>query len=208
MGNRIINDIEKYYSDKVIKFGATPEGVDWNGFESQNIRFEQLGKIFDKEIVALNHFSILDYGCGYGSLFSYLKNLKSNFSYFGFDISTDMLKQAQIIFPNEGSWLNSLPPNFKVDYVVASGLFNVKLNQSLVEWEEYILTTLNKINSICTKGFSFNILTSYSDLEYMKEYLYYASPEFFFNHCKINYSKQVAILHDYNLYEFTILVRK
>ena len=208
MGNKIINEVEKYYSDKVIKHGATPEGVDWNGLESQNIRFEQLVKIFDKEIAASSHFSLLDYGCGFGSLFSYLKNIKCDIRYFGFDISSEMLKQAGSIFPNEGSWLNTLPDNFRVDYVVASGLFNVKLNQTEKEWERYILKTLKNINSICTKGFAFNILTSYSDVEFMKKYLHYASPEFYFNYCKTNYSKQVAILHDYDLYEFTILVRK
>jgi hypothetical protein len=30
----------------------------------------------------------------------------------------------------------------------------------------------------------------------------------FFDHCKRNFSRQVALLHDYGLWEFTILVRK
>ena len=42
----------------------------------------------------------------------------------------------------------------------------------------------------------------------MRADLYYGDPCFFFDHCKTRYSKQVGLLHDYGLYEFTILVRK
>ena len=52
------------------------------------------------------------------------------------------------------------------------------------------------------------MLTKYSDKEYMRDNLYYADPLFIFDYCKRNFSKQVALLHDYGLYEFTILVKK
>jgi hypothetical protein len=92
--------------------------------------------------------------------------------------------------------------------VVASGIFNVKLDTSNEDWKEYILNTLSKLNQLSSIAFSFNILTSYSDKEYMKDYLYYADPCFLFDYCKKNFSKNIALLHDYNLYEFTILVKK
>ncbi len=205
MTNKIINEVNKYYTEKVITHGATPQGVDWNGIESQENRFEQLLKITNKEQMP---FTLLDFGCGFGSLLNYIEKTNLQLDYIGYDISEEMLKHAIVQYPNKGRWLNSIPNDLKVDYVVASGLFNVKLDQTLVDWEEYIITTLNLMNQIAVKGFSFNILTSYSDAEYMKEYLYYASPEFYFKHCKLNYSKQVSLLHDYQLYEFTILVKK
>jgi hypothetical protein len=58
------------------------------------------------------------------------------------------------------------------------------------------------------KGFAFNALTSYSDPERMKNTLYYADPCRLFDLCKREFSRDVALLHDYGLYEFTILVRK
>ncbi|MNE88029.1 hypothetical protein D3C80_1852890 [compost metagenome] len=64
------------------------------------------------------------------------------------------------------------------------------------------------MNACSRKGFSFNCLTSYSDLEYMRDYLYYGDPCFYFDYCKRAFSGQVALLHDYGLYEFTLLVRK
>jgi len=72
----------------------------------------------------------------------------------------------------------------------------------------YILDTLENINEKSKKGFSFNMLTKYSDKELMRGDLYYADPLFFFDYCKRNYSKEISLLHDYDLYEFTILVKK
>ena len=40
------------------------------------------------------------------------------------------------------------------------------------------------------------------------DYLYYADPGRLFDLCKRRYSRNIALLHDYGLYEFTILVRK
>ena len=41
----------------------------------------------------------------------------------------------------------------------------------------------------------------------MRDDLYYADPGFVFDHCKRRYSRHVALLHDYGLWEFTVLVR-
>ncbi len=45
----ILNIVDRYYSDKLSKFGTTPKGVDWNSLESQQLRFEQLLKICSEE---------------------------------------------------------------------------------------------------------------------------------------------------------------
>jgi hypothetical protein len=52
------------------------------------------------------------------------------------------------------------------------------------------------------------MLTSYSDPERMRPELYYGDPRFFFDRCKRDYTRNVALLHDYDLYEFTIIARK
>ena len=38
--------------------------------------------------------------------------------------------------------------------------------------------------------------------------LYFADPLFYFDFCKRTFALDVALLHDYGLYDFTILVRK
>jgi len=96
----------------------------------------------------------------------------------------------------------------EVDYAIASGIFNIRLESSETEWRQYVTGILDRMNRMARKGIAFNMLTSYSDAEFMKAHLYYADPCFYFDYCKRNFSRSVALLHDYGLYDFTILVRK
>jgi SAM-dependent methyltransferase len=209
---KILEDVGNYYTEKVKTFGTTPKGVDWNSEESQQMRFEQLTKVISGD----EKFSILDYGCGYGSLFGWLEEQKKSFLYEGFDISEEMLSEARkrygMSFGSDVTtgrlFGNKIPPSVEFDYVIASGIFNVKLDKTDKEWKAYITSTLRKMNKLSEKGFAFNILTKYSDKEFMKDNLYYADPGYWFDFCKKNFSKHVALLHDYPLYEFTILVKK
>jgi hypothetical protein len=75
------------------------------------------------------------------------------------------------------------------------------------DWRAYVLSTIHELNRRATKGFSFNILTSYSDAEFMQRHLFYADPTWLFDYCKQQFSRWVALLHDYPLYEFTVIVR-
>ena len=203
---KILENINHYYTDKIKMHGATPKGVDWNGEDSQFVRFEQLSKIINKDI-----FSINDIGCGYGKYFEFLQNRFSNFNYYGFDLSQEMINNAKSLYSNKGGGfmqVDNLKNIEKADYSVASGIFSVKMEHNESEWLSYILATLEEMNEKSIKGFSFNMLTKYSEKEYMRDNLYYADPLFIFDYCKRNFSKQVALLHDYGLYEFTILVKK
>jgi hypothetical protein len=62
--------------------------------------------------------------------------------------------------------------------------------------------------SLATRGLAFNVLTLYSDPEHRRRELHYADPLALFDFCKKELAPRVALLHDYPLYEFTILVRK
>ncbi|MNQ42777.1 Methyltransferase domain protein [compost metagenome] len=203
--NEIHNQISEYYASKIKEFGPIPQGVDWNSAESQELRFEVLSNLIQEQ----EHFSILDFGCGFGSMFAYFNAKYNSFEYIGFDVAEEMIIAALNKFPKQenAKWTTSLPTR-KTDYVIASGIFNVKLENSDEDWLNYILETLKKIDEYSIKGFSFNVLTTYSDAAYMKDYLYYADPSILFDYCKKNFSKNVALLHDYNLYEFSIIVRK
>ena len=94
------------------------------------------------------------------------------------------------------------------DYAVASGIFNVRLGRADADWKAYLTDSLDTLDRTSDKGFAFNCLTSYSDADKMRGYLYYADPCEIFDLCKRRYSRNVALLHDYDLYEFTILVTK
>jgi SAM-dependent methyltransferase len=206
MGYEKIRDrVREYYGERVQTFGATAKGVDWNSPESQRLRFVQLLKLFDPG----RSFSLNDYGCGYGALAAYLKDGDSSFSYCGFDICLPMISRAKELYGriDRVDFVSEEQAMTPADYTVASGVFNVRLDTSTPEWETYVLHNLGVLNALSLRGFAFNLLSKYSDPELMRGDLYYADPLFFFDYCKNNFSRFVALLHDYPLYEFTILVK-
>jgi SAM-dependent methyltransferase len=204
--SELLAEVAHYYSSKLAAHGDTPRGVDWNGEESQVLRFEQLARI----ISAPGDFTLSDIGCGYGALEDYLRPRFPGMSYTGCDISQDMVAAARARHPGAQRAqfvIGSEPPSV-ADYAVASGIFNVRLERSDAEWHDYVTATIDTLHRLSRRGFAFNCLTSYSDAEKKRDCLYYADPGRFFDLCKRRYSRDVALLHDYGLYEFTVLVRK
>lgn len=203
----ILGGVRSYYTAKVEQHGATPAGVDWNSLESQLLRFDQLLCIvrdWDRP------FSLADLGCGYGQLYDHVRPRARQFRYHGYDLSEAMVRKARELHADsvDASFTVSDRPTEAADYVVASGIFNVRLSVAEPEWKDFVLDTLAVLDAAATRGFSFNCLTSYSDASRMRADLYYANPAEIFDHCKQRFSRNVALLHDYGLYEFTVLVRK
>lgn len=202
----MLSEIAKYYSDRLTEHGESPRGVDWNGEQGQTLRFAQLCKIVEPS----SAFSLNDLGCGYGALGDFLTQRYADFSYAGIDISEKMIEAASRRHAGKPGFrfVCASEPDRLADYGVASGIFNVRLGQSGAEWTTYMADSLDKLDRTSAKGFAFNCLTSYSDADRMRDYLYYADPCEIFDMCKRRYSRNVALLHDYDLYEFTILVSK
>ena len=204
--SNLLSDVADYYSEKLQLHGETPRGVDWNGEESQTLRFEQLSRIFSTG----GGFSVNDLGCGYGAYQEYLASRYTGVVYWGIDVSPGMVQAARQRHAGStgASFVCASRPEQEADYGVASGIFNVRLGRSDPEWQEHLRATLAVLDKTSRKGFAFNCLTSYSDADKMRDYLYYADPCEVFDYCKRHFSRNVALLHDYGLFEFTILVRK
>jgi SAM-dependent methyltransferase len=203
----LLDEVATYYAGKLAEHGDTPRGVDWNGEESQMVRFAQLCKIIDSKTP---NFSLNDLGCGYGALLDYLRDKHAACTYLGVDVSHEMIKVAEQrhAAADRARFITSSEPDEVADYSLASGIFNVRLGRSDAEWFDYLQATLDVLDRTSSLGFAFNCLTSYSDEDKKRDYLYYADPCRLFDLCERRYSRQVALLHDYGLYEFTILVRK
>lgn len=202
----ILDRVERYYTARFQEFGATPKGVDWNSAESQELRFAQLLKVCDRA----SSFRIIDYGCGYGALASFLRANGYDYGYIGHELSAPMREHAISIHSFDARCSFS-GPGLEIapaDYTVASGIFNVKQDIPSDDWAAYIFETIDRMAGLSRRGFAFNVLTSYSDADRQRADLYYADPRVLFDYCKRRHSRNVALLHDYGLYEFTVLVRK
>lgn len=203
----LLNEVASYYDEKLARHGNTPQGVDWNGEQSQLLRFKQLCRVFDED---QRPFSVNDLGCGYGALFDYLRPRHPGCSYLGVDIAAGMVAAAQARHAAHGQarFQQADAPDRIADYGIASGVLNVRQGRSDEEWFAHLQGVLDTLDRSSRLGFAFNCLTSYSDPQRKRAYLYYADPCQIFALCKQRHSSQVALLHDYGLFEFTVLVRK
>lgn len=197
--------LDAYYAPRLAEHGASARGVDWNSTESQALRFEQLLRVRADR----GPCSLLDFGCGYGALAHALVGDGDAVAYCGFDVSARMIELARAHNPDPARCRFTTDPADlePADYAVASGVFNLRLDAGEPEWEAYVLQTLDTLARLGRRGFAFNLLTSWSDADRMRPDLFYADPARFFDHCKRRYSRNVALLHDYGLYEWTMLVR-
>jgi hypothetical protein len=179
--------------------------VDWNSAESQELRFRQLSSVCTEPEATVG-----DYGAGYGALLGYLREHQFTGNYRGYDISAAMVSaaRARYLADRRACFSGDEAILRGSDYVMASGIFNVKLATPLADWERYVEQTLDQLADLGRLGFSFNALTSYSDEDRMRPDLYYADPCKLFDRCKRRYSRHVALMHDYGLWEFTLIVRK
>lgn len=198
---------KEFYQRNLTQFGPSAQGVGWKNNEAQTIRFQQLIKVFNRPAFSLN-----DLGCGVGDFVSFASERLSDCEYRGYDIMEDMVTAASEKYgklKNVRFYHIYGPADMEAaDYTIASGIFNIRFRKDNDSWLDYILQTLRTMDSKSTAGFAFNILTKYSDKEFMKEELYYADPCLLFDFCKRNFSRNVALLHDYNQYDFTVIVRK
>jgi len=200
----LLRQTRQYYDGKLAEHGSTARGVDWNSEESQRLRFRELMRVIEDDPDA----SVLDYGCGYGALRSYLRERGHRGPYIGFDISQRMIEAARAANPDPATqFVSDRGMLARAGYTLASGIFNVKQTASDERWQQYVVETIEDLAAISSRGFAFNALSSYSDPEKRRSDLYYADPLELFDHCKRRISRFVSLLHDTPLYEFTLLVR-
>lgn len=199
--NGILAGVASYYEATVRQFGATARGVDWNGEESQVRRFEQL---FDA--APDGRFSLNDLGCGYGALLDHIKSRGLDVDYRGIDVAEEMIAVAQATHPGARFTVGAVPSE-PADLTVASGIFSVRLETSDEDWWRHIRDTLDVMHASSRIAFAFNCLTSFSDAERMRPYLYYADPGMVLDYCLGRFGRRVSLNHDYGLYEFTVTVR-
>jgi SAM-dependent methyltransferase len=199
----ITSTVVEYYETKLAAFGPTARGVDWKDEQSQQKRFEQLLRVLD---IGPERFTILDFGCGYGALFAFLRTRGFDCDYTGYDPSVRMIEQARAGHPN-GHFTSVWEETPAVDFVIASGVFNVRLNTNTDAWRRYVDAMLAKIDGKASQAWAVNFLTGYADAERKRDDLYYPDPWSIFDPWR-RIPRWVSLLHDYDLYEFTVGVRR
>jgi SAM-dependent methyltransferase len=189
-----------FYNFHLKKFGDRPEALRWTP-QGQLKRYQTLADIAPAS--ELNNATVLDYGCGTGDFYKFLKRRGITVKYTGVDINENFIDLAKKKYPEcTFRVMNGDDDSFEgfYDYIFICGVFNLRVPGVQDDLRD-ALTTLFKH---CNKALGLNALSSHTPVKDME--LNYTSPEDMVKFAIENLSPSVALRHDRVQHDFTLCV--
>jgi cyclopropane fatty-acyl-phospholipid synthase-like methyltransferase len=196
--------IAKHYDDCYKQHGNNHLGVDWPNYEDTLKRHQVM---FD--LVKYEDSTLLDFGCGLGHFYEWIKTNQKQVHYSGLDINENFYNSCKTKFPSQTFYHldifkdNNLP-NF--DYITINGVFTEKLELTQEEMWGFFTSVISKLWEKCNKGIAFNLMSKHVDWE--REDLFHVGLDELGWYLKDNLSRNFVIRNDYKLYEYTTYVYK
>lgn len=198
--NRAIREL---YSRRLREIGAVPAALGWNK-PKHRLRYAILA----------GHWAlsgrprpprVLDFGCGFGDLFGWLKAHELEVAYTGLDINPDLVDIARRRYPDATFLCTHSPGDLletgAFDIVMSSGVHNHRLSDNA----GFIRETFALFDRVAVEGFSLNFLSNRVNFERPDNY--YADPAGMLD-MGLGYSRRAVLRHDYMPFEFTVHVDK
>ena len=202
----MLDPLAKLFSRSVQLFGANHKAVAWRDAIRQNRRFQIFSGLM---AYAESGVTINDLGCGYGAMFEAFADeadLKDG-RYFGYDISSEMIATAQKrIRDPRATFSVSHIATEEADYSFVSGTYNMKLAVKDDPWRELVEESLIHLWSQTGRALAFNMLSSYNPRR--ESALYYASPEYFTEFCRLNLTPNLRRLDTMAPEEWTLFLMR
>ncbi len=189
-----------FYNFHLKKFGDRPEALRWTP-KGQIKRYHTLAGI--APAADLNNSTVLDYGCGTGDFYRFLKRRSINVRYTGVDINENFINLARDKYPEctfrvisaDGDELEGF-----YDYIFICGVFNLQVPGV----EDDLRNTLVTLFKHCNRGLALNALSSHTPVKDPE--LHFTSPEGMIKFAIENLSPSVALRHDRIENDFTLYV--
>lgn len=188
-----------FFDKNLMLHGDRPESVRWSS-KGQVIHYQSM-----LDIGSIKGKKILDFGCGKGDFYQFLKDRGITAEYHGYDINEKLITFAKEKFPNidfRGFDIDKDMLNEDFDYIFLCGTFNLKV-QGL---DEMIESTVTKLFERCRIALAFNALSEYNPKKDFE--LHFVSPENMFSFAVKNLSPYFSLRHDRIIYDFTMFVYK
>ena len=198
-----LDAIQEYFERTAAK-GDSYEGVAYPAPRNQTIRFDTVLRLIEPGVA---EFSVNDFGCGLAHLHDHIKakGLPMK-SYRGYDLSEPSLEVARQRLGDEVELIHGDHLTKEADYSFAVGIFNTKFEATDEEWLAFMKSVARDLFEHSTRGCAFTSLTTYA--EWREPGQFYADPMEMFAYCKEEISPRVSLLHDYPLFDWTILIRR
>jgi len=196
--------ITSFYNKRYQQQGDDISSVGWRDKTSQWLRFDMLFRDYDPR-----GKTILDVGCGFGDLYSFLsEKFGSDFHYIGIDISSELINQATKKYSATNATfyqcdLFSLREytDKAISYSVESGMLNFKIADN----NAYAEQVMQAMFILSSEGIALNFLTDQVDYQLEKNH-HFSIQDVLFWASKL--SSDFILYHDYPLWEFTIKAMK
>ena len=189
-----------FYNFHLKKFGDRPEALRWTP-QGQLKRYHMLADIAPP--AELNNSTVLDYGCGTGDFYRFLKRRGITVKYTGVDINKNFIDLARKKYPQcTFRVMNADDDEVEgvFDYIFICGVFN--LNVPGVE--EDMKNALVKLFRHCRKGLVLSALSSHTPIK--DHELHFTSPEDMLKFAIEDLSPAVALRHDRIQNDFMLYV--
>jgi len=175
------------YTRHLKDFGDSPQAVRWTP-DGQLRRFETLLRIAGD----FSGKTVLDFGCGKGDLYGFMKEKGFSPRYCGIDINKNFIELARRKYP-ESEFLDmdieETDFNRHFDIIFVCGVFNFRI----AGIEESMKHILRKLFRLCTEALHVNLLTAYMPQKSAE--LFYVKPEEILNFAITELSRSVALEH-------------
>lgn len=184
------------YNERYEKHGYDPKALGWDKGR-QTLRFEILLNYWN-----LKNQSLLDFGCGFGDLYGYLKGKNNGVQYTGVDLNKHLIEEGQKRYPQARLLVKDLldeKPSEKFDVIIASGTHSSKISDN---WG-YVEKTFELFSKIANYGFALNFLSDRVDWEI--EHSFHYDPVRMLK-LAYKYSNRVVLRNDYMPFEFSVFV--
>lgn len=166
----------------------------WLTPRDQHIRFAALAGIAD-----LKDKTVIDAGCGYADLLTFLSPDNKPSHYYGVEQIPELIEEAKSRYEHMGDF-TFIARNFMVtdlpmvDYVFASGSLNYGSSDA-----GYIFKAISKLFACCKCGLAFNLLKHVTNKGLLVAY----EPDMIVTYCR-TLSNNVVLIQDYDEQDFTV----
>jgi len=197
-----------HYSETFERNGANSLGVDWGpNADDHRLRLDQMLHVMRNGRPRSETPSLLDVGCGFGSLIDRANELRIPLTYTGIDICKPMVEFARNRHP-QSEWIADdflnleMPKQF--DYVICNRILTQKLEATIREMDDFLKMLVRRMFDLCKIGCAFNTMTSH--VNFTSPNLCYRSPSELVAWCMSEISSRVVIDSAYPLFEFTVYI--
>jgi len=204
----ISKKLKEHYARCYSEYGATGKGVDWGDKDwAADIRQHKMLEVVRHP--RQTSVSMLDVGCGYGSLADVIRKENLDIQYTGIDIVSEMIEYAKKRHHSfkfiSGDIFSLNEP--KYDYVVCNGILTQKLDASTLLMNQYAQDLIRRMYDLCRVGIAFNIMNTH--VNFQKDNLYYRNPIEMIGWCASELTPRIRLDCAYKLwYEYTVYLYK